>query len=260
MRTNILNVIFGILFILLPMNAHAVLPGDLNGDGAVSIAEVQTVINAFLGLVPNQPGYAGIYKGTALVTNGGSGTIAYLWYVVDEIGQVTGSAIDATDNNRFYIMKGTVNLSTGIQNISFQLVDSHDTIAITGSPTSGTWGSSGSSVAGTYTTTRFASVANNYIGIYKGTTVVNFEGNNVISDIAFMVDESGNVFGSTVDVADNNQLYTFIGNTNLSTGALTTNFQLINSEDIIAFTGSPTSGTVARLGTSIAGTYSAVKQ
>jgi phosphohistidine swiveling domain-containing protein len=33
--------------------ANFIMPGDLNGDGVVSISEVQTVINAFLGLVRN---------------------------------------------------------------------------------------------------------------------------------------------------------------------------------------------------------------
>ena len=33
--------------------ASYVLPGDLNRDGVVSISEVQTVINAFLGIIPN---------------------------------------------------------------------------------------------------------------------------------------------------------------------------------------------------------------
>lgn len=35
----------------LPVQASAGLPGDINGDGVVSIAEVQTTINAFLGLI-----------------------------------------------------------------------------------------------------------------------------------------------------------------------------------------------------------------
>ena len=52
------NVVIGLivmLFLQHPTTSQAALPGDLNGDGVVSIAEVQTVINAFLGITSNTP-------------------------------------------------------------------------------------------------------------------------------------------------------------------------------------------------------------
>jgi hypothetical protein len=51
--------------------ANAALPGDTNNDNSVSISEVQTVINAFLGLTPSTTNYAlmaGNYSGSS---NGG---------------------------------------------------------------------------------------------------------------------------------------------------------------------------------------------
>ena len=39
------------LLVSSPIAASAALPGDTNGDGTVSITEVQTVINAYLGLI-----------------------------------------------------------------------------------------------------------------------------------------------------------------------------------------------------------------
>ena len=49
--------IAGICFLTVsvPGAVHAVLPGDLNADGTVSISEVQKVINTFLGLIPDSP-------------------------------------------------------------------------------------------------------------------------------------------------------------------------------------------------------------
>lgn len=49
--------IAGICFLTVsvPGKADAVLPGDLNADGTVSISEVQKVINSFLGLIPDSP-------------------------------------------------------------------------------------------------------------------------------------------------------------------------------------------------------------
>jgi len=39
------------LLVSSPIAASAALPGDTNDDGTVSITEVQTVINAYLGLI-----------------------------------------------------------------------------------------------------------------------------------------------------------------------------------------------------------------
>ena len=48
---NALIVIFVLLFYL-PTLSHSAMQGDFNGDGVVSIAEVQTCINSFLGILP----------------------------------------------------------------------------------------------------------------------------------------------------------------------------------------------------------------
>lgn len=49
MTRNYASLIIGALLLLMaPANAKAVLPGDTDGSGTVSISEVQAVINAFL--------------------------------------------------------------------------------------------------------------------------------------------------------------------------------------------------------------------
>ena len=55
------------LLVSSPIAANAALPGDTNGDGTVSITEVQTVINAYLGLIsePANP-LIGSWRGTLL--------------------------------------------------------------------------------------------------------------------------------------------------------------------------------------------------
>ena len=52
-KSNHLMIFIVTMFLLLPVQASAGLPGDLNRDGTVSISEVQTAINAFLGLIPS---------------------------------------------------------------------------------------------------------------------------------------------------------------------------------------------------------------
>jgi len=48
------KIVFSVMMcLLLPIQASAGLPGDLDHNGTVSISEVQTAINAFLGLVPS---------------------------------------------------------------------------------------------------------------------------------------------------------------------------------------------------------------
>jgi len=51
--SNVMLVMLFAILLLFPNIARAGLPGDLNGDGIVSISEVQTTINAFLGLASN---------------------------------------------------------------------------------------------------------------------------------------------------------------------------------------------------------------
>ena len=53
LKTNRSMILIAMMFLSLPNQAEAALPGDLNGDGSVSISEVQTTINAFLGLIPS---------------------------------------------------------------------------------------------------------------------------------------------------------------------------------------------------------------
>jgi len=45
------TLLLGLQFLMLPVGARAALPGDTDGSGTVSISEVQTVINAHLGLI-----------------------------------------------------------------------------------------------------------------------------------------------------------------------------------------------------------------
>ena len=49
MRKNVVFTIIGVMLFSLPLVAKAVLPGDTDGNGVVTITEVQAVINAFLG-------------------------------------------------------------------------------------------------------------------------------------------------------------------------------------------------------------------
>ena len=71
--------IVGVLLavLLLPTESNAAILGDFNNDGVVSIAEVQTVINSFLGIIPNiaptaNAGAAQSVATGALVTLNGS--------------------------------------------------------------------------------------------------------------------------------------------------------------------------------------------
>lgn len=66
MHKNATLFIVFILFLSLSSAVHAALPGDLNNDGKVSISEVQTTINAFLGLVADNPN---LNKATAFKTS-----------------------------------------------------------------------------------------------------------------------------------------------------------------------------------------------
>jgi hypothetical protein len=49
------NTLFLVALFLLPTVSYSALPGDTNGDGVVTISEVQAVINAFLGIGSNSP-------------------------------------------------------------------------------------------------------------------------------------------------------------------------------------------------------------
>jgi hypothetical protein len=60
------------IFFLLPNVSNAALSGDFNNDGVVSIAEVQTCINSFLGIIPNN----------APVSNAGSSQNVFLGAIV----------------------------------------------------------------------------------------------------------------------------------------------------------------------------------
>ena len=68
------------LFLLLPKVSNSALLGDFNSDGVVSIAEVQMVINSFLGLAPN----------TAPVANAGTAQSVTIGSVV---------ALDGSDSS-----------------------------------------------------------------------------------------------------------------------------------------------------------------
>jgi len=50
MTRKLVVLLLGLQFLMLPVDAKAALPGDIDANGTVSISEVQTVINAYLGL------------------------------------------------------------------------------------------------------------------------------------------------------------------------------------------------------------------
>ena len=74
--------ITAILLFLPPSNAAAALLGDFNGDGVVSISEVQTCINSFLGILQNSapianPGTSqSVAVGTVITLDGSSSSDA----------------------------------------------------------------------------------------------------------------------------------------------------------------------------------------
>lgn len=68
-------VIMPAVSVTLPSSANAALPGDVNGDGVVSMPELQAVINAFLGVtaVPVTAGFTNVMiSGNAYIDSNGS--------------------------------------------------------------------------------------------------------------------------------------------------------------------------------------------
>lgn len=93
---------------LLPVKASAIFPGDTNFDGIVSIAEVQTVINAFLGLLPNAPPLAdagparNVEVGIVVTLDGSQSSdpdgypVTYSWTLASKPAGSSAALADAT--------------------------------------------------------------------------------------------------------------------------------------------------------------------
>jgi len=144
-KSNHLMIFIVTMFLLLPVQASAGLPGDLNRDGTVSISEVQTAINAFLGLIPSDTaapstpanltataasssainlswtastdnaGVAGykVFRGATLLTTATSATFADSGLAAGTSYSYTVSAFDAAGNDSAASLSATASTQAG---------------------------------------------------------------------------------------------------------------------------------------------------
>jgi len=100
--------IMALMIVRSPGNASAALPGDFNGDGVVSIAEVQTCINSFLGIGPNNSPVANagtslsIVVGTVITLDGSGSSdanndsLTYSWALSSKPGDSSATLSSTT--------------------------------------------------------------------------------------------------------------------------------------------------------------------
>jgi len=124
MSCNLVKMLVVVIFMLLlqlPVISKAALPGDINGDGVVSISEVQTVINAFLGLIKDNSASTSSIVGVWRAVNGAG--FNYLILFSDNTFVYAENDVSApvTDNG---VEVGTYT-STGT-NITFSITFDHN--------------------------------------------------------------------------------------------------------------------------------------
>ena len=120
--------VFGVLVLFLfPFQACAGLPGDINGDGVVSISEVQTVINAFLGLYSDNIITTAMFSGKSFTVDSGT-----LTFNVD--GTLCGAGMNTVNETWTINSSGQlVVYNTGKGTATFTFVSGDATSGWTGS-------------------------------------------------------------------------------------------------------------------------------
>ena len=103
-----------ILSLSLPRVSHAIVVGDLNGDGIVSISEVQAVINSYLGINTGQSRFTpNDLTGTWYFFQLNSGAYNYNWtatYIVDASGhgQTTNGTSSSGNTGQIRSFSGSI--------------------------------------------------------------------------------------------------------------------------------------------------------